>query len=134
LLHNGLGEYESALVAAQELMEPPRRFDQTIGFALPELIEAAVQTGRTELARDRLEQFVEMTHPAGTDWGLGLEARCRALLSEQDEAESLFEEALERLARTRLRGELARTYLLYGERLRRSGQRGTAREQLRTAH
>ena len=134
LLRNGLGEYEGALVAAQELMEPPRRFDQAIGWVLPELIEAAVQTGRIDVARDALENLTKLTRPAGTDWGLGLEARCRALLSELDEADSLFREALERLTRTRLRGELARTHLLYGERLRRNGQRGHAREQLRIAH
>ena len=134
LLHNGIGEYENALIAAQELMEPPRGFDQAIGWALPELIEAAVHTGRTDIARDGLAQLTEMTRPAGTDWGLGLEARCRALLSGHDEAESLFREALERLGRTRLRGELARTHLLYGEWLRRSDQRRDAREQLRTAH
>jgi DNA-binding CsgD family transcriptional regulator len=134
LLRNALGEYDGALVAAQELMEPPRRFDQAIGWALPELIEAAVHTGRIDVAQHALEQLTELTRPAGTDWGLGLEARCRALLSGPHEADSLFREALERLGRTRLRGELARAHLLYGEWLRRSGQRGDARRQLRIAH
>jgi DNA-binding CsgD family transcriptional regulator len=134
LLHNGHGQYESALIAAQQLMQPPRRFDQAIGWALPELIEAAVRTGQLKLARDGLAQLSDITRPGATDWGLGLEARSRALLSEQEEAEPLYRDAIERLGRTRIRGEHARAHLLYGEWLRRENRRAEAREQLRTAH
>jgi DNA-binding CsgD family transcriptional regulator/tetratricopeptide (TPR) repeat protein len=134
LLHNGHGHYESALAAAQQLMEPPRRFDQAIGWALPELIEAAVRTGQSDIARDGVAQLSDMTRPGGTDWGLGLEARCRALLSEHEEAEHLYRDAIERLGRTRIRGEHARAHLLYGEWLRRENRRVDAREQLRQAH
>ncbi len=134
LLHNGHGQYESALVAAQQLMQPPRRFDQAIGWALPELIEAAVRTGQSDIARDGLAQLSDITRPGATDWGLGLEARSRALLSKQEEAEPLYRDAIERLGRTRIRGEHARAHLLYGEWLRRENRRAEAREQLRTAH
>jgi DNA-binding CsgD family transcriptional regulator len=134
LLNNGLGRYDTALVAALELMEPPRQFDQAIGWALPELIEAAARTGRTELAADGLAQLSQLTRDSGTDWGLGLEARCRAMLSEGEAAEALHREAIERLGRARLRGEHARACLLYGEWLRRNGRDLEARDHLRTAH
>jgi DNA-binding CsgD family transcriptional regulator len=134
LLHNARGEYESALAAAQQVIEPPRKLDTNVNWALPELVEAAARSGHAELARDAVQQLSEMTRAAGTDWALGLEARSRALLSEQDMAEHLYREAIERLGRTRVRGEHARAQLLYGEWLRREGRRRSARAELRTAH
>ena len=55
-------------------------------------------------------------------------------MSEGQEAERLYCEALERLGRTRVKIALARAHLLYGEWLRRQGRRVEARTQLRTAH
>ena len=83
---------------------------------------------------DALARLAQTTQAGGTDFGLGVEARCRALLSDGEAAESLYREAIDRLGRTRLRPELARAHLLYGEWLRRERRRSDAREQLRTAH
>jgi DNA-binding CsgD family transcriptional regulator len=101
---------------------------------LTELIEAAVRSGQPQLAETALARIAETTRASGTDWGLGIGARCRALLSDGDAADSLYREAIERLARTRARLQLARAHLLYGEWLRRERHRSEAREQLRTAY
>jgi DNA-binding CsgD family transcriptional regulator len=103
-------------------------------WVLPELVEAATHAGHTELAREALERLSATTQPSATDWGLGLEARSRALLSTGVRAERLYREAIGRLGRTRLRPELARAHLLYGEWLRREHRRIDARVELRTAH
>jgi DNA-binding CsgD family transcriptional regulator len=103
-------------------------------WALPELVEAAVRRGETELARDALERLAESTQPSGTDFGLGIEARSRALLRDGAAADGLYREAIDRLGRTQLRPKRARAQLLYGEWLRRENRRVDAREQLRIAH
>jgi DNA-binding CsgD family transcriptional regulator len=102
-------------------------------WALPELVEAAVRRGETELARDALERLAESTQPSGTDFGLGIEARSRALLRDGAAADGLYREAIDRLGRTQLRPERARAQLFYGEWLR-ENRRVDAREQLRIAH
>ena len=133
VLYNGLARYEEAASAARQAAGST--FDPWISmWALPELVEAAARVGDAELARDALARLAETTQPCGTDLALGIEARCRALLSDGAAADVLYREAIDRLGRTRLRPELARAHLLYGEWLRREGRRVDAREQLRTAH
>jgi DNA-binding CsgD family transcriptional regulator len=75
----------------------------------------------------------ERTRVTRTEWALGIEARIRALLSDGEAADGFYRESVERLGRTPVRAELARSHLLYGEWLRRQRRRGEAREQLRTA-
>jgi DNA-binding CsgD family transcriptional regulator len=133
ILFNGLGRYDLALAPAQRAAEEmPRLFISA--WARPELIEAAVRSGRPERAAAELEPLAEVAATAGTDWGLGIAARSRALLSEGETAERLYQEAIERLGRTRLRPELARAHLLYGEWLRRENRRVDARVELRAGH
>ena len=132
ILHNGLGRYADALAAACKARDDSHLFVSM--WAAPELVEAAVRTGHTEVAADALEQLASRTQASRTDFGLGLEARCRALVSQGQAAEGRFREAIERLGRARMRTELARAHLLYGEWLRRENRRVDARAQLRTAH
>jgi DNA-binding CsgD family transcriptional regulator len=133
LLCNGLGRYEEALAAAQLAAMREEEFGAP-RWGLVELVEAAARSGAPELASDALEQLSETTRASGTSWALGVEARLRALLSEGDAAEQLYREAIERLAHTRVRVELARAQLVYGEWLRRENRRVDAREHLRAAH
>jgi DNA-binding CsgD family transcriptional regulator len=133
VLRNGLGRYAEALAVAEpataETYSP-----LSTQLILPELIEAAVRTGRTELAREGLGRLSAMTAIEGSDWAKGLEARSRALVSEGQEADQWYAEAVERLGRTRLRLDLARARLLYGEWLRRGSRRIDARRQLHAAY
>jgi DNA-binding CsgD family transcriptional regulator len=132
-LYNGLGRYEEALAEGRRAAEDP--IDSSYSaWGLVELIEAAVRCDAKELAADAMRRLSDATSASGTDFALGIEARCRALVSESASAESLYREALERLERTSVRVELSRAHLLYGEWLRRNRRRLDAREQLRRAH
>jgi len=133
ILHNGAGRYEQALAAARQASQDTTALPISM-WALPELVEAAARAGHAGLARDALTRLAKITLPSGTDAALGIQARCRALLSHDAGAEDLYREAIDRLARTELRPELARAHLLYGEWLRRQGRRLDARDELRTAH
>jgi DNA-binding CsgD family transcriptional regulator len=133
VLYNGLARYEEAAEAARQATS--NTFDYHVSSrALPELVEAAARAGNPGLARDALERLAEVTQRCGTDVALGVEARSRAVLSYGTGADRLYRVAIDHLRRTRLRPELARAHLLYGEWLRREGRRTDAREQLRTAH
>jgi DNA-binding CsgD family transcriptional regulator len=133
ILYNGLGRYEQALVEAQRASEPVPELGIS-AYARVELIEAATRTGNRRLAVEALERLMPAASVGDSDWGLGVLARSRGLLSEGNYAEALYREAIERLSRTRLRPELARAHLLYGEWLRRANRRLEARDQLRIAH
>jgi DNA-binding CsgD family transcriptional regulator len=126
---NATGRYEDALAAAladeREGAEPALR--------LVELVEAAVRSGRSEIAAEALQELAGLMRVAGTDRALGVEARSRALLSDGETAEALYREAIERLESAGARVELARAHLVYGEWLRRQGRRRDSRAQLRTA-
>jgi DNA-binding CsgD family transcriptional regulator len=132
VLDNGLGRHEAARDAAWRAFE----LDE-LGYGpyvVPELAEAASRTGDIALVRAALQWLSEHTRAAPSEWALGTQARVRALLSQGDAAEGLYRESITRLGRTRVRVQLARAHLLYGEWLRRQRRRLDARVQLRTAH
>jgi len=131
VLYNGLGRYEEALAAARQASEHKHVYLSV--WALPELIEAAARAGNPRIADDALDRLAEATQAGGTEDGLGVEARSRALLSEGEVAEAYYRDAIGRLGNARRRPEFARAHLLYGEWLRRQRRRRDARDQLRTA-
>jgi DNA-binding CsgD family transcriptional regulator len=129
----GSGHYEDALAAAQAVSE----CSAELGFptwALVDVVEAAARTGRPAEAAQALRRLAETTRAAGTNWARGVEARSRALLSVGGEAEGYYRQAIKHLGCSRVRVELARSHLVYGEWLRHAGRRADARAQLRIAY
>jgi DNA-binding CsgD family transcriptional regulator len=132
LLNNGLGRHDLAVQAARDVFDR----DVLAGYQMmvvAELAEAASRTGDSDLVAAALQRMSERARATPTDWALGIEARLRALLG-GDDADASFRESIRLLDRAGLRLEVARGHLLYGEWLRRAGQRVNAREHLRTAH
>ena len=134
VLYNGLGRYDEARIAALRATEYPHDLGGPVNWGIVELIEAAVRAGTPEAAAGARSRLAEMARVSGTDWALGVAARSEALLVEDQRAEELYVEAVDRLGRTRMALDLARAHLLYGEWLRRRRRRIDARKQLRTAH
>jgi len=132
VLDVGLGRYQSALDHALKVFrdDPPG-----VGnLVLPLIVETGVRTGHHEAAAAALIRMTERARAAGTPWGLGLLARCEALVSADEQAEARYRESVELLSQVPAALDLARTRLLFGEWLRRRRRRGEARAQLRAAH
>jgi DNA-binding CsgD family transcriptional regulator len=132
ILSNGGGHYEEGCAASCSASEYGTLVVENCSLA--ELVESATRTARTDLARAALDRLAAKAQASATEWALGIETRSRALVSEGHRAEQLFLEAIDHLGRTRVRAELARAHLLYGEWLRRAGRRVDARRELTTAH
>jgi DNA-binding CsgD family transcriptional regulator len=131
VLENSLGNYREALTAAESAVT--YRQVGASDRAMAELVEAAARCGERQTGEVVLQRLSQRTQLCGTDWALGIEARSRALLSEGQAADQLYQTAIERLARSSVSTALARAHLVYGEWLRREGTRMQARIQLRTA-
>ena len=82
--HNGLGRYDEALAAAERAAENPEGLGVST-WVLSELVEAAVRSGHPERPPAPLARLAEIAQATGTEWSLGIEARARALVSEDDD-------------------------------------------------
>jgi DNA-binding CsgD family transcriptional regulator len=133
LLCNSRGKYEEAFRVATAALRDPSDLWYS-GWSGVELIEAASRTGRTRDAETTMDLLAESTAACGSEWALAVQARCRALLSDEANAEILYQEAVERLEPTRMKVDLARAHLVYGEWLHRRHRNRDARQHLRTAH
>lgn len=132
ILELGLGRYPEALTAAKQLDADGLPFWSA--FALPSIVEAATRCGDVKAATDALKRIEERAQVVQTPFALGLMWRCRGLVSDDDQTESSFSNAIEWFEKSPWRTELARTHLLYGEWLRRNRRRTDARVELRKAH
>ena len=124
-------------VRSLELAQLANAYSGNLGvstWALIEVVEASSRLGDIDNANDGLRRLSESTSVAGTKWALGVQERSSALVSDGKEAEEHYQAAIELLEQSRMRPELARSHLVYGEWLRRSNRRADARRQLRTAH
>jgi DNA-binding CsgD family transcriptional regulator len=134
MLYNSLRRYEEAVKVAEIARAYPAAMGVEPWGVLVELIEGATRSGQFVRAHDAFRDLAVTTQAAGSDWALGIEARSHALLRVGTEAEADYKEAIDRLNGTKIRGELARAHLLYGEWLRRERRRAEARSRLRAAH
>jgi DNA-binding CsgD family transcriptional regulator/tetratricopeptide (TPR) repeat protein len=133
MLHNGLGQYDAALSAAEDAVVYAGP-SPVAGWPAAELIEAAARAGEPGRAAGAMRCLARAARAAGTDWAHGIRARSLALLSDGEAAEDLYQAAIGHLGRSCARVDLARAHLLYGEWLRRENRRVDAREQLSRAH
>ena len=130
--NNGLGRYRDAVSSAQRAIDPESDLGSHV---LPwvELIEGAVRSDQPSIAEDAYGRLADVSTATGTHWALGMLSRSKALLGSGDEAESDYRESIDHLGRTRMRLDLARVHLLFGEWLRRERRNNEAREELRIA-
>ncbi|TAJ42487.1 MAG: LuxR family transcriptional regulator, partial [Chitinophagaceae bacterium] len=113
VVYNGLGRYAEAFAAARNCCD----YDD-LGFyswGLIELAEAATRIGDKQTAEWAVQRLAARAGASGTDWGLGALAHARALVAEDEDADALYTEAIERLGRTGVVFLQARVRLCYGE-------------------
>jgi DNA-binding CsgD family transcriptional regulator len=97
-----------------------------------ELAEVHARAGNADGAQAALADYESSLEPQ-SPIAQATAARARGLLASEDDYEDAFEEAFALHERSDDLWSLARTQLAFGERLRRSGRRLDAREQLRAA-
>jgi DNA-binding CsgD family transcriptional regulator len=125
------GRYRDAHAILAPLVDDP--FLQLTPLQAPDFVEAAVRSGRTPEARRHVEQLEAAAHATGSPWARGTALRCRALLSDGDDAPAWFAESAHALDEAGAAVDAARARLLHGELLRRRRRRAEAYDLLRSA-
>ena len=132
LLDLGRGRLEEAIARYEGL----RRLTADSGIAhpyystIPDLIEAYARAGTLDRAQALLPEFLASVPGRANPQSAARAARCRGITA-ADDFDTPFREALALHERGDVVFQHARTYLAYGERLRRSQRRRDARVQLR---
>ena len=125
------GHYRDAYSRLKPLIEEP--FLQVTPLELADFVEAGVRSGHPAEAVPHVQRLEELASVNGSPWTRAMADRCRALLTQGDDAEALYQAAIDALEATDIDVERGRSHLLYGEWLRRQKRRRDAREQLRAA-
>ncbi|MER6561853.1 AAA family ATPase [Streptomyces sp. NPDC001027] len=132
ILEIGRGRYREALDALLTVYDHDPLVLGDVNLA--GMVEAGLRAGDREAAVMAMERMEERAPLAGTPWAWGLLARCRALMTDDDGAEQLYQESIVQLEKVPVAVELAWSRLLFGEWLRRRRRRADARVQLRAAY
>ena len=136
LLELGLGRTEDAIGHLEQVARTAPRYglhDPSVVQWAPDLIEAYIRSGQTQEPQGALAIFGAQAQTTERTWALAAAARCRGLLSADEEFDREFEQALDWHSRTETPFERARAELCHGERLRRARRRIDSRERLRSA-
>ena len=116
----------------RSLAEHPLRDTPSVS-TVHDLIEALIRLGETDAAEELLAPFADEANRLGQPFPRAVALRCQALLADEASYEPLLQRSLDLHALDQNVFAEARTRLVYGERLRRSGRRINAREQLHAA-
>lgn len=133
LLDLGCGAAEAALGRFESAPERGTYHPLLARLYAPDQVEAAVRVGAPNRAREPAARFQEWAVATAQPWAAAVAARCRALLSEDRDAERLFADAVRLHDLGGRPFEYARTRLAYGEWLRRERRRVDARPHLGAA-
>ncbi|MFC8923654.1 AAA family ATPase [Cellulosimicrobium sp. NPDC057127] len=125
------GRYRDAYATLAPLVDEPSL--RLTPLQVPDLVEAAVRSGRAQETGRHVDRLEAVARANGSPWARGTALRCRALLSEGEEAGERFAASARALDEAGAVVDAARSRLLHGELLRRRRRRAEARELLRAA-
>ncbi|WP_369216855.1 helix-turn-helix transcriptional regulator [Streptomyces flavofungini] len=134
VLHNGLGNYEAALQAAQASERRHQAGSYILWAVYPELVEAAVRADRPHEALHAVNLLERLARAHPAPWATAQWLQARALMGQDADCDRLYREAIEHYARTGVHIHHARTRLTYGEWLDGEGRTEDARAELQAAH